>query len=566
MRLGGGLELVPRRRGGGHAGLLGEVGALVQGPGLDVPRDAVGHAVDHAGVPGALEVVGRVEVRGHGLEGAGLGELAHHVGAQLGDVGRLAAADRGLQLAHGLAPVDRRDVHLDVGVGLVEAGEELREQGALVAHRPNGELAAQRSAARRAGAWLAGRVRRSRRRRRQRRRHLDRSSRTPPRSARSRAGRQPIVGVSGSRLIASGQGAGRGSGGALSRQGRPACGVAANRRVGRACVAGRCHPGARPGMAMDRTSVLFLEPAPRSHRVAVPPFAELHCHSHFSFLDGASAPDDLVARAVELGLSGLALTDHQGLYGAVRFSTAAEAAGLHPVIGVEIELVDAAVPDPGGIVVPARAARGSRAGGAILGPMARGASPRPRRVCRRRPRPAGARAAAGPPGGPQGGPPGDRRGAARSAPRAAGARRDGLAEPVPDGLAGEPRRDQGRAEVHPGAARGTQRGAGGAVGVPRGGARAAAPGGGPRGGAGGGGAVRGAVRVPARGPWRLGSARAGGARRRTGSCSSCRTTCSPTTTGSRPRPRAWPRSWGCRSSSPTTSTTRSPRAASSRTS
>ena len=79
--------------------------------------------------------------------------------------------------------------------------------------------------------------------------------------------------------------------------------------------------------------------------MAHPAYAELHCHSHFSFLDGASAPDDLVARAVELGLAGLAITDHQGLYGAVRFSTAAEAAGLHPVIGIEIELVDPAVLD-----------------------------------------------------------------------------------------------------------------------------------------------------------------------------------------------------------------------------
>jgi DNA polymerase III alpha subunit len=85
-------------------------------------------------------------------------------------------------------------------------------------------------------------------------------------------------------------------------------------------------------------------------------YAELHCHSHFSFLDGASAPDDLVARAMELGLAGLAITDHQGLYGAVRFSTAAEAAGLHPVIGIEVELADAAVADPGGLVVPARRA------------------------------------------------------------------------------------------------------------------------------------------------------------------------------------------------------------------
>ena len=90
--------------------------------------------------------------------------------------------------------------------------------------------------------------------------------------------------------------------------------------------------------------------------MALAPYAELHCHSHFSFLDGASAPDDLVARAVELGLTGLAITDHQGLYGAVRFSAAAAAAGLHPVIGIEIELLDAAAPDPGAIVVPARRA------------------------------------------------------------------------------------------------------------------------------------------------------------------------------------------------------------------
>ncbi|MCJ7710805.1 MAG: PHP domain-containing protein, partial [Chloroflexi bacterium] len=88
----------------------------------------------------------------------------------------------------------------------------------------------------------------------------------------------------------------------------------------------------------------------------LPPYAELHCHSHFSFLDGASAPDDLVARAVELGLTGLAITDHQGLYGAVRFASAAEAAGLHAVIGIEIELLDAAVADPDGIAVPGRRA------------------------------------------------------------------------------------------------------------------------------------------------------------------------------------------------------------------
>ena len=100
------------------------------------------------------------------------------------------------------------------------------------------------------------------------------------------------------------------------------------------------------------------------------PYAELHCHTNFSFLDGASAPDDLVERAVELGLAGLAVTDHNGLYGAVRFASAAEAAGLHPVIGVEIELLDPAVADPAGTVVAPRRARprGGRRGGPV-GPL-----------------------------------------------------------------------------------------------------------------------------------------------------------------------------------------------------
>ncbi len=87
------------------------------------------------------------------------------------------------------------------------------------------------------------------------------------------------------------------------------------------------------------------------------PYAELHAHTNFSFLDGASAPDELVERAVELGLTGLAATDHNGLYGAVRFTTAAHDAGLHPVIGAEIELLDPAVADPSGIVVPPRRQR-----------------------------------------------------------------------------------------------------------------------------------------------------------------------------------------------------------------
>ena len=99
--------------------------------------------------------------------------------------------------------------------------------------------------------------------------------------------------------------------------------------------------------------------------MAQTPYAELHCHTNFSFLDGASAPDELVERAVELGLTGLAVTDHNGLYGAVRFATAAEAAGLHPIVGVEIELLDPAVADPHGLVIPPRRPR--RRGGRAQG-------------------------------------------------------------------------------------------------------------------------------------------------------------------------------------------------------
>ena len=83
-------------------------------------------------------------------------------------------------------------------------------------------------------------------------------------------------------------------------------------------------------------------------------YAELHCHSNFSFLDGASAVEDLVERAVDLGLTGLALTDHLGLYGAVRFATAAHEAGLNAIVGMEIELLDPVAPDADGIVVPRR--------------------------------------------------------------------------------------------------------------------------------------------------------------------------------------------------------------------
>ena len=68
-------------------------------------------------------------------------------------------------------------------------------------------------------------------------------------------------------------------------------------------------------------------------------YCELHCHSHYSLLDGASSPEALVDRAAELGMPALALTDHDGLYGAVAFWRAARARGIRAVIGAEITLV-----------------------------------------------------------------------------------------------------------------------------------------------------------------------------------------------------------------------------------
>ena len=68
------------------------------------------------------------------------------------------------------------------------------------------------------------------------------------------------------------------------------------------------------------------------------PYAELHCHSNFSFLDGASHPEELVEQAARLGLDALALTDHDGMYGVVRFAEAAVELGVRTVFGAELSL------------------------------------------------------------------------------------------------------------------------------------------------------------------------------------------------------------------------------------
>jgi error-prone DNA polymerase len=68
------------------------------------------------------------------------------------------------------------------------------------------------------------------------------------------------------------------------------------------------------------------------------PYAELHAHSSFSFLDGASAPEELLEEAERLGLHALAITDHDGFYGIVRFAEAAEKSGVKTVFGAELSL------------------------------------------------------------------------------------------------------------------------------------------------------------------------------------------------------------------------------------
>jgi error-prone DNA polymerase len=70
------------------------------------------------------------------------------------------------------------------------------------------------------------------------------------------------------------------------------------------------------------------------------PYVELHCHSAYSFLDGASLPEELALRAAELGYEALALTDHDGVYGSLEFAQAAKAFGLRPITGAEVTLAD----------------------------------------------------------------------------------------------------------------------------------------------------------------------------------------------------------------------------------
>ena len=98
---------------------------------------------------------------------------------------------------------------------------------------------------------------------------------------------------------------------------------------------------------------------PQRHGLARVPYGELHAHSRFSFMDGSSNPDELVAEAVRLELDALALTDRDGFYGVVRFAEAAQAAGLPTVFGAELTL-DLAGSSRSGPVLPSDRRKQSR--------------------------------------------------------------------------------------------------------------------------------------------------------------------------------------------------------------
>jgi len=94
--------------------------------------------------------------------------------------------------------------------------------------------------------------------------------------------------------------------------------------------------GDSPAWSRKRTA--YEPPAITSKTSVAVPYAELHAHSSFSFLDGSSDPEQLVEEAVSLGIEALALTDHDGMYGVARFAEAAEAFGLPTVFGAELNL------------------------------------------------------------------------------------------------------------------------------------------------------------------------------------------------------------------------------------
>ncbi len=159
---------------------------------------------------------------------------------------------------------------------------------------------------------------------------------------------------------------GRGGGwpgdGAAPRRAR-----ARGRRDGRAraasgrVVGGRLRPGLLPRPARGARRLLGVPRRrrrpplpPRVLRLMAPRYAELRCKSCFSFLEGASQPEELVARAAELGLSALALADAGGLYGIVRAHAEARKRGFPLVVGAELAVSGLEMGRPVRLVLLAR--------------------------------------------------------------------------------------------------------------------------------------------------------------------------------------------------------------------
>ncbi|WP_433556795.1 error-prone DNA polymerase [Pseudonocardia xinjiangensis] len=112
--------------------------------------------------------------------------------------------------------------------------------------------------------------------------------------------------------------------------------LAGNARDGASIAGGpEVDGGDSPAWSRKREPYVPPELPEPQHRVS---YAELHCHSNFSFLDGASHPEELVEQAARLGLDAIALTDHDGMYGVVRFAEAAAELGVRTAFGAELSL------------------------------------------------------------------------------------------------------------------------------------------------------------------------------------------------------------------------------------
>ena len=128
---------------------------------------------------------------------------------------------------------------------------------------------------------------------------------------------------------------------------RRRCALAGGRRLRRRRGRRRVHRHRRRRIGRHRSDLRL-----KTHDGGARSYAELHCHSNFSFLDGASHPEELAEEAARLGLAALAITDHDGFYGVVRFAEAARAVDLPTVFGAELTLgakqLPNGIPDPAG--------------------------------------------------------------------------------------------------------------------------------------------------------------------------------------------------------------------------